>query len=246
MTCPKKIIYALSVFSLFPPLSLIQASTPYQIIAPEIKNDSFYKAIYELASKEKVKTILEIGSSNGEGSTEAFVKGIQQNPNAPQLFCMEISKVRFEALQKCYETISNVRCYNASSVPLSSFPSENEVSEFYKKTKSNLQGTPLETVLSWLKQDKEYVSASEVPQTGIEIIKKENNIENFDMVLIDGSEFTGKAELDLVYGARFILLDDIKTYKNFENFERLAKDPSYKLVKKNTKLRNGFAIFEKI
>lgn len=227
------------------PLSFIHASGLEQLIAPEIKNDGFYKQIYKLSSTENISTILEIGSSSGEGSTEAFVKGIKANPHHPTLFCMEVSKVRFEALQKLYENVKNVKCYNTSSVPISAFPSDREISEFYNSTESNLKGCPLEQVIGWLKQDIEYVQSAGVHQSGIELIKKENNIKDFDLVLIDGSEFTGKAELDLVYGAKFILLDDIMTYKNYDNFLRLKNDPAYKLIKESTKLRNGYAIFEK-
>ena len=70
------------------------------LIPPEIKNDEFYVAIAKIAREGEIKTVLEIGSSSGEGSTEALVKGLLNNPNQPQLFCLEISKTRFEALQK--------------------------------------------------------------------------------------------------------------------------------------------------
>src|SRR5947209_7929337 len=66
-----------------------------RVIAPEIKNDNFYDVIYKIAKNEPVHTILEIGSSSGQGSTEAFVKGIKDNPSKPRLFCMEVSLVRF-------------------------------------------------------------------------------------------------------------------------------------------------------
>ena len=66
------------------------------------------------------------------------------------------------------------------------------------------------------------------------------------MVLIDGSEFTGKPELDLVYGAKFILLDDIRAYKNYHNYKRLLNDKNYKLIEEQPFLRNGYAIFSKI
>jgi hypothetical protein len=84
-----------------------------------------------------------------------------------------------------------------------------------------------------------------VTQNGIELIKSERNIEHFDMVLIDGSEFTGKAELELTYGAKFILLDDIRAFKNYENYEKLLNDPSYELIEEQLFLRNGYAIFRK-
>jgi hypothetical protein len=69
-------------------------------------------------------------------------------------------------------------------------------------------------------------------------------IETFDAVLIDGSEFTGSAELDEVYGARFILLDDTETFKNWKNMRRLEADPRYRLVQHDPSTRNGFAVFQ--
>lgn len=216
-----------------------------RIIPPEIKNDRFYEAIYRLAQKENITTILEIGSSSGEGSTEAFVLGISKNPHHPTLFCMELSKTRFFALRQRYAHLPCVRCYHVSSVPLNAFPSESEVILFYNTVpNNNLRAYGCDNVIDWLRQDIEYVKAADVPTRGIELIKTENNIEYFDMVLIDGSEFTGMAEYQLVYGARFILLDDILTFKNHTNYMKLLNDPKYELLEEDKQLRNGYAIFK--
>ena len=217
-----------------------------RIIPPEIKEDELYYLIIKLVGTSKVKTVLEIGSSAGGGSTEAFVSGLKNNPNNPMLFCMEVSMSRFAKLQQTYAHESFVKCYNMSSVSLVDFPSEEEIVDFYKSNRSVLNRYPLERVLGWLRQDVEYIKNSGVAENGIDLIKRENNIRTFDMVLIDGSEFTGIAELDLVYGSRFILLDDINAYKNCNNFKRLEVDPQYKLIHFNRGLRNGYAIFERI
>ena len=119
----------LTAFSILPLLTLATASPQTQesqldqLIAPEIRNGDFYYAIHALAKTEKISTILEIGSSSGEGSTEAFATAIPKNPNHPLLFCMEVSKCRFKKLQKNYAEHPLVRCYNVSSVPLEKFPS---------------------------------------------------------------------------------------------------------------------------
>jgi len=216
-----------------------------RIISPEIKNDVFYQTIYTLAKNESLKNILEIGSSSGDGSTEAFVLGIMKNPSHPTLYCMEVSRTRFAALQKRYAPLSCVKCYNVSSVPLHSFPSENEIASFLITTPTNLSSHGRDTVLRWLRQDIDYVKDAQVPENGIEIIKRENNIDHFDMVLIDGSEFTGVAEFKLVYGAKFILLDDISGFKNHTNYVTLCNDPDYELIEENKNLRNGYAVFKK-
>lgn len=216
-----------------------------ELIPPEIKNDAFYNAIVHLTSTEKLSNILEIGSSSGDGSTEAFVLGIRQNPNKPNLFCMEISKDRCEALRNRYLNEPFIHCYQVSSVPSEAFPSEAEVISFYNSKFTKLNAYPLDWVLSWLKRDKNYVETQAVPQNGIKLIKEENGIDTFDMVLIDGCEFIGKAEMELVYGAKYILLDDTYTFKNYANHLRLSQDSNYELMEENPHLRNGYSIFKR-
>lgn len=213
------------------------------IIPPEIKDGKFYFLIRKLTQQENIKTILEIGSSSGTGSTEAFVTGLSQNPNKPTLFCMEISKPRFAELQKRYAGNPNVKCYNISSISVDKFPTEQQVSAFYSNTRTALNNYPIERILGWLRQDIEYLKGSGVCNNGIDKIKQENKIKDFDMVLIDGSEFAGAAEFEAVYGARFILLDDINSFKNYDNYKRLLKDPNYSIVEENWQLRNGYAVF---
>ncbi|HSI61987.1 MAG TPA: hypothetical protein VLE43_02680 [Candidatus Saccharimonadia bacterium] len=44
------------------------------IIAPEVLRDEFFDAIRNLARTAPIDTVLEIGSSSGEGSTQAWVE----------------------------------------------------------------------------------------------------------------------------------------------------------------------------
>jgi len=237
------LFFVSSVFS--NPLIQVDSQLNY-VIDPEIKYDSFYFKIYEFALTKNIKTILEIGSSSGNGSTEAFAKGIKDNLNHPTLFCMEVSLPRFEKLQSYYQDNPQVKCFNVSSVPIKDFPSEQEVLNFIRNVPSKLSYIQENEVLRWLKQDIDYIKQNASYENGIDLIKSSYGIDDFDMVLIDGSEFTGMAELNKVYGARYILLDDIDCFKNMNNFIRLKKDPNYKLITENHQLRNGYAIFEKI
>jgi glycosyltransferase involved in cell wall biosynthesis/radical SAM superfamily enzyme YgiQ (UPF0313 family)/ADP-heptose:LPS heptosyltransferase/ubiquinone/menaquinone biosynthesis C-methylase UbiE len=223
----------------------LSASELDNIIPPEIKDDEFYRTILKLSREENIRTVLEIGSSAGEGSTEAFVSGLRENKNKPTLFCIEVSKPRFSKLQRRYEADSFVKCYYASSIPMNRFLSKDEVVRFYNTTRTMLANYPIDRVLGWLRQDIEYVESSGAPNNGIQIIKTDNGIINFDMVLIDGSAFTGGAELDEVYGAKIILLDDINDIKNYNNYKRLSDDPNYTILTQNWKLRNGYAIFKR-
>jgi hypothetical protein len=156
---------------------------------------------------------------------------------------MEVSRPRFKELTERYGQDPHVRCYNLTSVPLDRFPTEKEVIDFYESHLSKLNRVPLREVLRWLRQDIRYIGGLGPTTNGIQAIKDENGIETFGMVLIDGSEFTGMAELDEVYGADYILLDDIGTFKNLANYDRLTNDPAYHLMAANSELRNGYAVF---
>jgi hypothetical protein len=214
------------------------------LIPAEIANDSFSAIIEEIASTAGVREILEIGSSAGEGSTAAWVRGAQRNPVRPRLHCIEVSTERYAALVERWGGQEFVHCHHVSSIPIERFPSPTEVERFYEDVPSRLRDFDLAIVLGWLSQDIDYLCDHGLSTSGIAQIKSQYAIETFDAVLIDGSEFAGRAELDEVYGARFLLLDDTETFKNWENARRLQADTKYRVVCADPETRNGFAVFE--
>ena len=217
------------------------------IIQPEILNDEFHATLKKYASRQDLKNFLEIGSSSGGGSTDAFVTGIKERTDVSEvrLFCMEVSRTRFKALANHYAADDFVRCYNISSIAADEFPSEEEVVNFYNTIKTNLNNYPLDTILDWLKKDISYVKESGSDTNGIKLIKQANHIENFDMVLIDGSEFTGERELNLINGAKVISLDDVNAFKCWNAYQILLNTTHYVLAEHNFSLRNGYAFFQK-
>jgi glycosyltransferase involved in cell wall biosynthesis len=216
-----------------------------RLIDPEIKGDAFYDVITHLAATEALQTVLEIGSSSGGGSTEALVAGISRNRGSPKLFCIEVSEPRFRKLQEAYKDCPFVHCYNLSTVGINQFPKPDEVIAFYKEVPSGLRQFSLSTVLNWLRQDIEYIRESRVETGAIAKIKADHGITTFDMVLIDGSEFTGYVEYSLILGARFILLDDTNTFKCYKVRQSLLSDPMYDLIADDQGLRNGYSVFKR-
>ena len=215
------------------------------IIAPKINEDEFYEAIRNLARAADITTVLVIGSSSGEGSIKAWIRGLKENPRKPKLYCMEVSSARCDALASRWKNEGFVEVFLGSSVKLSNFPSFSDVEKFYHTVQGPLNQYPLEEVLGWHKADKDYLESEAVPTGLINEIKKVKGLTFFDAVLIDGSEFTGSAELDDVYGAKYILLDDTQTYKCHDAHHRLLVDPGYELIAENPNLRNGYSIFRK-
>jgi hypothetical protein len=83
----------------------------------------------------------------------------------------------------------------------------------------------------------------------IKAIKQENEINFFDLVLIDTSELRHEmiygAQLSMeLSGGRFVLLDDVNGLYNYRERNRLLKDPRYVLIAENAGLRDGYAIFK--
>jgi hypothetical protein len=217
------------------------------LIPAEIRDDEFYYLLQFIAEQPEVRTVLEIGASSGEGSTEAFVTAMRAQPlGSKQLYTMEVSKVRYAALKQRYAADPFVHSYNLSSVAVEDFPSIEKVTAFWQSRFQQQGGLPLDVLLGWRQQDIDYILDSGVPTDGIRTIQRETGIAVFDAVLIDGSEFTGHAELDRVYGATYLCLDDSNVFKNFDNYRRLADDPKYVLVAENPTLRNGYAVFKKM
>src|SRR6476659_763030 len=220
-------------------------STLHKLIPAEIRDDALYNLIKRLAATERLATVLEIGSSAGGGSTEAFVAGLAQNPGKPKLFCIEVSKIRFEKLRETYAPYPFVHCYNRSSVTEAEFPSPQTVRQFYHDVASGLRKFPLEQVLGWLEHDVQYVREEGVEAGAIEAIKAEHGIDTFDLVLIDGSEFTGEVEYSKIRGARIVLLDDTNTFKCWNVRQEMLADPMYDLIADDQALRNGYSAFRR-
>jgi hypothetical protein len=216
------------------------------LIPAEITDDEFAQIIEATAATPGVREILEIGSSAGDGSTAAWVRGALRNPRRPRLHCMEVSTERYAALVERWGDQDFVHLHHVSSIPVDRLASAAEIERFYRDAPSRLRDFDLTTVLGWLQQDVDYLRDNGLSSAGITQIKERYGIESFDAVLIDGSEFAGRAELEEVYGARFLLLDDTETFKNWENSRRLHADPAYRVTRADPQLRNGFAVFERV
>lgn len=219
------------------------------IIPPEIKNDELYDQIAHIVYEINATTVIEIGSSNGLGSTQAIVSGIKAAglEDIAKVFCIEASKIRCAELAKNHKKNSFIIPYNYCSVGLKDYLSEAEVKHFYNNIKTNLNNYPLEEILRLRREEIEYIKANKIPFYGIDSIMVHNDIEKFDLAILDGSAFTGKADcMRLIWLADWIILDDVSGIKNYITDNILDGDNlSYELICRNLNLRNGYSIFKR-
>ena len=218
-----------------------------KIIPGEISDDNFAKHIKEIASNKTNKLFVEIGSSAGGGSTKQFIESLinREDKDLCKLICFEVSQPRSARLKNAYGQHEFVCIYNQSTIKLSEYPKYTELITFYLKTKSNLNRYGLIVVLSWLRLELKYLRKKGLgTNSGLEIMQKDFD-ENIDVLLIDGSEFTGEVEFSYLKSAKYVLLDDINSFKNLRNYLNLSNSNDYQIIAFDRTLRNGYAIFKR-
>jgi hypothetical protein len=211
------------------------------LIHPEINNfTQSYYAIQEYIKKVPLKNILEIGGGGG-GSTEAVINSVNNLTNKDIKFIsIELSKTRYNYLKNKFKYFPFYIPYNTSSVTIDKLPSEKEVEEFIKNT--GIHGGDVNTVLSWLRTDIEYTKNNGLNENGIQIIKKDLNIDTFCFVILDSGEFCSNAEFNELPNCDAYFLDDINAYKNWYVHRTLENNNRYiKIFQEN--IRGGSSLF---
>jgi hypothetical protein len=207
-------------------------------IPAEIKNDELYDKIVTTIRmfSSEIKTVLEVGASSGDGSTEALIIGMA-GLGGKTLYTIEANPLRYTNLVARYKGLDWVKPLNGSSVRLDEYMSKDDVKFFHKNTPTQLNEYSLETVLSWYDDETSCVANWNIPAGLIDTIEKP------DMVLLDGSPFTGNAEYEKVCDSKIIILDDILDIKHYHSHQALRKNKEYECLFCNLTLRNGYSIW---
>ena len=217
-----------------------------EIIPPEISNDQLSSILFEITAGNHYHNLLEIGGSGGSGSTSSILSGLNAAANkSANLFSIEISLERHQALTQQYFQNPQLHAIHGSSIDINQFPSLNKVFSTWVNKSTKLSNVPWNIVLDWYSQDLSYMKRNHHINSVVSIIKDIYSISIFDFVLIDGSEFTGMADLQNIYGASTIVLDDVSSFKCYEARKILNHDPNYNLIAENLSLRNGFSVFSR-
>ncbi|NBW13505.1 MAG: hypothetical protein EBR82_36415 [Caulobacteraceae bacterium] len=195
-------------------------------------NDPFGQALAKYSKGKKIG--LEIGGGTGDGSTQCI--------HTEKLFSIEISPERIGRHRMNLEAKGGVSI-QGSAVVYGLWMNQLDIAEFYGTKKTNLNQYSLTQVIGWLHECTEL--AKPYQTNAIEDIHFDYNVD-FDFVLIDGSPFSGEAELRCVRPflaeKAIIALDDINDIKNLDNYYKL-KNSNAKLLWEDWSVRNGAAIF---
>ena len=195
-------------------------------------NDSFGQALAKYSKGKKIG--LEIGGGTGDGSTQCIF--------TEKLFSIEINQDRIGRHRMNLEAKGGVSIYG-SAVTRDLWMDKLDILGFYTNKKTNLNQYSLDVVNGWYSEC--FDMAKEFKTNAIEDIHFDHNVD-FDFVLIDGSPFSGKAELrclrPFLADKAIIALDDVNDIKNFDNYHKLKGN--VELLWEDWSVRNGAAIFQ--
>jgi hypothetical protein len=195
-------------------------------------HDSFGKALTKYS--EGLDVGLEIGGGTGDGSTQCI--------KTKRLFSIENHSDRIGRHSMNLSARGGVSVKGTATLP-KLWMNQLDVAEFYGTNKTALNQYPLDQVLGWYHECVE--SAQPYSTNAIEDIHFEHNVD-FNFVLIDGSPFSGEAELRCVRPflaeKAIIALDDVNDIKNLANYNKLKGFA--KLLWEDWSVRNGAAIFQ--
>jgi hypothetical protein len=199
-------------------------------------HDEFGQAIRSVICAAGYESVLEIGSFDGLGSTQVFIEALG-HAQSPRMICLETDEERFAALVKNVAHASWVVPLRQPSISLGSFTPEEFERDVWESPHNHLR-YPHEAVRGWWEETLGCYHES-VPGF------LEVSIEKFDVVLVDGDEFSGYDDYRLAKDrCRCLMLDDVHhAYKCARAHHELKHSPEWRLVWESDRVRNGAAIW---
>jgi hypothetical protein len=203
-------------------------------------NEEFGYNIYQTIVKYNLKQNLEIGSWDGEGSTNCFVQAMKLLTGDLFLGCIEVIPEKINFLANLYKDVPFVHPIENSSISYDEliYKSFDDVwNSQYNKIPKHVYNYDL--VKSWYDRDVELLKTIEKGA----ITKLADK--NWDSVLIDGGEFTGYSEYLLLKDkARVFYLDDVHSaFKCYEIYNELLNNNDWNILFDLPHVRNGAAAF---
>jgi len=189
------------------------------------------KYIFDICRREDVKTILEIGTWNGQGSTFCVYKAIAATEK--KLLSLEVDQDMYLAASSIYSDKREVTILNGHI--------SDELIDFQSLDPSFFSDYDRSLKYSWYCED--LLNTENTPNL-LEFIP-----EQIDFLILDGGEFSSWIEYQLLKDrSKIIFLDDTRppVIKNYKAREDLLSSKNHKLIIDKLESRNGFCIFEKI
>lgn len=198
--------------------------------------DRFGRAIIQTIREHAYESVLEIGSMDGLGSTQVLIEALR-HAGDPRLVCLEIDRERFRHLSWVVRNMPWVTALRQPSISLASMTPRDFDRDVWQSPYNHLK-YERDLVETWWLETMDQMATGEPGYL-------ETSDATFDVILIDGSEFTGYDDYRLAkHRCRCLMLDDVHhAYKCARAHAELASDPSWRLHWQSPHVRNGAAIW---
>lgn len=225
----------------FSPASWMHCISDWEIYFSEtIDEDLFFVIQHLILTNQDIKTVIDVRSDEGKGSVSAVLQGFYRRPEV-KLFSIGQKPIHLENITTECDGLFGI---TGLSVALEEYISEKELKCFYNFIPGIMNFFNYSIFSKMLENELKIASVAEV--SCIAKVKEIHAIESFDLAILDGSFFTGVADLRQVYGARYIVLNSILSIKNYSNFIMLSNDKNYRMLHLNKESRCGYAVFAQV
>ena len=191
------------------------------------------KHLYHYAKSSKYNSYLEIGTWNGLGSTKCFVEGFNNRiKDSPYTFySLECNTDKYLVAKDLYKNMENIHILN--EVLLNNMPSD------------------IYTIFPELLENKDYNYWNNIDFQNMEnknlFLNRQNLPKVFDIILLDGGEFTTWYEYNLIKDkCKILILDDTNTSKCKKIKEEIIQNKDIWKIIINSNERNGILLAERI
>jgi hypothetical protein len=190
------------------------------------------KHLYHYAKSTKYNSYLEIGTWNGLGSTKCFVEGFNNRQDSLYTFySLECNTDKYIVAKDLYKNMKNTHILN--EVLLNNMPAD------------------IYNIFPELLENKDYNYWNNIDFQNMEnknlFLNRPNLPKVFDIILLDGGEFTTWYEYNLIKDkCKILILDDTNTSKCKKIKEEIIKNKDIWKIIINSNERNGILICEKI
>ena len=179
-----------------------------------------------MSSLDEIKTIVEIGTWNGGGSSMLIAKGVASNLSKIQ----DTVVLGLEANGQMYKKAKNrIRKYQFYKVV------HGHIVEVDELDSSNLT----QSEVNWFEEDSQFIKNSPNVLSMLP--------ESIDLLLLDGGEFSTYAEFKKLEKrlCKFLILDDTQTRKSSHILKYTKNSQQFRTIFESQE-RNGVAVIQKI
>jgi len=189
-------------------------------------NSQFGNFLYKIALSDDVNNIFEVGTWNGQGSTVCIMNAIIDKEKS-RLYSIEANPNMYN---KAVDYWNNKDIKN--KLFLLNGTLHNKIPEI-KNISLNKEE------IGWYIGEKNVISSANI----ISI----DNINNIDLILLDGGEFTTQGDFDILIkkNPKYIALDDVNCYKCNKIRSDLILSRNWVVLHENLNDRNGWTILKK-